>query len=246
VIDGAGPGQGPGPGDHPEGEVVVRDVQLHGPAEERRDGGLELPAGQELEARAVGPVVNEDAHELLNDRFRVLHQFGEPAVDLFEGWQRELGPDPGPGLIADRLRDHRCLVADAFQQPLGGERVPAQGKGPQGRVGAETDLDPPVFDAHQVSAAHGRGTPGVPPGVSPEPVLGVGIRVDQPDPAVVADGEGFACPIGPDLKIVVSCGGFDGGGHGGAFFRGAVVRVNVGLGGFDEGEFVPVGGVAGG
>jgi hypothetical protein len=26
-------------------------------------------------------------------------------VHLREGRQRELGPDPGPGLIADRLRD---------------------------------------------------------------------------------------------------------------------------------------------
>lgn len=27
------------------------------------------------------------------ERFRVLHQLGEPAVDLREGWQRELCPD---------------------------------------------------------------------------------------------------------------------------------------------------------
>jgi hypothetical protein len=192
----------------------VWDVQLHGPPEEHGDGWLELAAGEELEARAVGPVVDEDADQLLHDRFRVFHEFGEPAVDLFEGRQRELGPDPGPGLIADRLRDHRGLVADAFQQPLRGERVPAQREGPQGRAGPEPDLDPPEFDAHQVAAADGRRAAGVPPGVSPVPVLGVGSGVDQPDLSVVADGEGFACRVGPDLKIVVACGGFGDGGHG--------------------------------
>ena len=41
--------------------------------------------------------------ELAHDGFGVFHQFGEPAVHLREGRQRELGPDPGPGLIADRL-----------------------------------------------------------------------------------------------------------------------------------------------
>jgi hypothetical protein len=96
VIFGAGRGKGPGWGDHPDGEVVVRDAQFHGPAEECCDARLELPAGKELKARAVGPVVDKDADELLG-----LH-----------GWP--------------------VLVADAFQQPLGRERVPAEGEGPQG------------------------------------------------------------------------------------------------------------------
>src|SRR2546427_11707300 len=60
MVDRAGPGQFPGRGDHPDGEVVMRDIQLHGSPEECRNGWLELPAGEELESRAEGPVVNED------------------------------------------------------------------------------------------------------------------------------------------------------------------------------------------
>lgn len=59
VIDGAGSGQIPGEGDHPEAEVVVRDAQLQGSAEERRDGRVELTAGEELESRAEGAVVDD-------------------------------------------------------------------------------------------------------------------------------------------------------------------------------------------
>ena len=134
MVDGAGPGQFPGRGDHPDGEVVLRDIQLHGPAEECCNRWLELAAGEELESRAEGPVVDEDADELAHDRFGVLHQFGEPSVHLREGRQRELGPDAGPGLIADGLRSHCALVADAFQQPLGGERIPARRERPKGRA----------------------------------------------------------------------------------------------------------------
>jgi hypothetical protein len=49
-------------------------------------------------------VANEDADQLVKDRFPVLHRIGEPAVHLREGRQRELGPDTGPGRIADRWR----------------------------------------------------------------------------------------------------------------------------------------------
>ena len=83
----------------------MRDVQLHGSAEERCDGWVELAAGEELESRAEGRVVDEDADELLHDRLWVFHEFGEPAVHLGEGRQRELGADCCPGLIVDGLRD---------------------------------------------------------------------------------------------------------------------------------------------
>jgi hypothetical protein len=43
----------------------MRDSYLHGPPKERRDGRLELPAGEELECRAVGAVVDENADELV-------------------------------------------------------------------------------------------------------------------------------------------------------------------------------------
>ena len=72
----------------------------------------------------------------------------------------------------------------------------------------EPDLDAPVFDADQVAAADGGGAPGVPPGVPSEPVLGIRVGIDEPDPSVVADGEGFACRVGPDLEIVGLGGGF--------------------------------------
>ncbi len=83
--------------------MVVRDLQLHRTLEQLKDLRAELSAGEELESRAEGPVIDEDADELLHHRFGVFHQFGEPAVHLREGRQRELGPDPVPGLIADRL-----------------------------------------------------------------------------------------------------------------------------------------------
>ena len=41
-----------------------------------------------------------------------------------------------------------------------------------------------------------------------EPVPGFGGGIDKPDPSVVPDGEGFACRVGPDLKVVGLCGGF--------------------------------------
>lgn len=51
----------------------------------------------------------------------------------------------------------------------------------------------PVFDANQVSAAHGSITLGVPLGVTSVPGLGFRVWVDQPDPAVVMDGQGVTC-----------------------------------------------------
>ena len=54
----------------------------------------------------------------------------------------------------------------------------------------ETDLHPPVFDAHQVAAADGRVAPGVPPGVPGEPVHRIGGH--GPDPALMPDGQGSA------------------------------------------------------
>lgn len=59
VVDGAGAGKVPGGGDHPEGEVVVRDLQFHRPFKELKDGGVELSAGEELESRAEGAVVDD-------------------------------------------------------------------------------------------------------------------------------------------------------------------------------------------
>ena len=73
VVNGTGAGKCLGRGDHPEGEVVVRDVQFHGSLKEGCDGWLELSAGEELESRAVGAVVDEDADELSHDRFGVFH-----------------------------------------------------------------------------------------------------------------------------------------------------------------------------
>jgi len=109
-------------------------------------------------------------------------------------------------------------------------------------MGAGADLNLPVFDADQVAAADGCGAAGVPPGVASEPVLGVGVGIDKPDPSVVADGEGFACRVGPDRKIVGLGGGVDGGGHWGCVLSWCGRAGVFGLGGFDEGEFVPVGG----
>jgi hypothetical protein len=43
---------------------------------------VELAAGEELESRAEGAVVDEDTDELLHDRFGVFHEFGEPAAHL--------------------------------------------------------------------------------------------------------------------------------------------------------------------
>ena len=43
----------------------------------------------------------------------------------------------------------------------------------------------------KIAASDGRCTPGAPPGVPPEPALGVSVEVDKPDCPVVADGEGL-------------------------------------------------------
>ena len=59
VVDGAGPGEVPGGRGHPEGEVIVRDLQFHGAVEEGQDGGVEVSAGEELEAGAVGAVFDD-------------------------------------------------------------------------------------------------------------------------------------------------------------------------------------------
>jgi hypothetical protein len=179
----------------------VRDLQLQCPLEQDHHRGVELAAGEELEARAEGAVVDEDADELLHHRFGVFHEFGEPAADLLQGRQREFCPYPFPYLSADRLavQCHRGLagVADVFQEPPGGERVPAQREGPQRGVRPEADLDPPVFDAHQVAAADRRRAPGFPPGVPGEPVHRIGR--DGPDPALVPDGQGSAGRGEPDV-----------------------------------------------
>ena len=109
---------------------------------------------------------------------------------------------------------------------MAGEGVTAERGGPECGVGPETDLYPPEFDADQVAAADGRGSSGVPPDVPSEPVLGVGVGIDQPDSSVVADGERFAIRVGPDLNFAGLWGGVGDGAHGVVvFFRGAVVRV---------------------
>ena len=65
-------------------------------------------------------------------------------------------------------------------------------------MGAGADLNPPVFDADQVAAADGCRAAGVPPGVPSEPVLGIRVGIDKPDPSVVPDGQGFACRVESD------------------------------------------------
>ena len=160
---------------------------------------MELAAGEELEARAEGPVVNEDADELAHERFRVFHQFGEPVVDLRQARQRELGPDRVPGLIADRWLEGSPLPSSLMLSRShwveSGSRRSVKVRRAESR--SETDLDPPVFDAHQVAAADGRGAPGVPPGVPGEPVHRVGGH--GPDAALVPDGQGSAGRGEPDV-----------------------------------------------
>lgn len=112
-------------------------------------------------------------------------------------------------------------------------------------MGAGADLNLPVFDADQVAAADCRGAAGVPPGVSAVPVPGFRVGIDKPDLSVVPDGQGLARHVESDQCVAGLRGGVGDGAHGVVFFRGAVVLAFVGLGGFDEGEFVPVRGVAG-
>ncbi len=81
----------------------MRNLQFYGALEKVDDGRVEVAAGDELESRAEGAVVDEDADELLHYRVGVVHQFGEAAADLFQGGQREFCPDPRPGLVVDRL-----------------------------------------------------------------------------------------------------------------------------------------------
>ncbi|HET7140187.1 MAG TPA: hypothetical protein VFI36_08510 [Arthrobacter sp.] len=57
-----------------------RDFQLHPLMESVHDGWLAWAAGEELESRTIGIVVY-DADKLLHHRFRVVHEFGEPAAD---------------------------------------------------------------------------------------------------------------------------------------------------------------------
>lgn len=45
VVDGAGSGKAPGGGDHSDGEIVVRETQLHRTLKERGDGWVELSGG---------------------------------------------------------------------------------------------------------------------------------------------------------------------------------------------------------
>lgn len=102
----------------------MRDPQFQGVPEQGRHGGVDLAAGEELEARAVR-ALTDDADELPHDRFGVVHELGEPAVHLLEGRQGEFRPDRCPRLIVDWLARSlffRCFlgVADAFQEPLGG------------------------------------------------------------------------------------------------------------------------------
>jgi hypothetical protein len=49
----------PGRGDHPCGEAVVRNLQVQRALEKGQDRGVELAAGEELEARAEGAVVDD-------------------------------------------------------------------------------------------------------------------------------------------------------------------------------------------
>lgn len=53
LVDGTGPGQRPAGRGHPEREVVVWNLQLHGPLEQCCNDWLELPSREELKARAV-------------------------------------------------------------------------------------------------------------------------------------------------------------------------------------------------
>lgn len=71
VINGAGSGKIPRRRDSPDGEVVLRDVKYHRPTKKLYDGRMELPAGAELETRAKGPLVDEDADQLPHDRFGI-------------------------------------------------------------------------------------------------------------------------------------------------------------------------------
>lgn len=88
-------------GDHPDGEVVVGDLQFHCTMKEPCDGRMEIQIGEELESRTKGAVVDEDADELLHDRFGILIQFGESSADLCQGGQRELRSDLLPDLLGD-------------------------------------------------------------------------------------------------------------------------------------------------
>jgi hypothetical protein len=63
----------------------VRELQFHRTPEEPSGGGAELSAGEELESRAEGAVVDEDADELLHYGFGVFHELGEPAPHLVQG-----------------------------------------------------------------------------------------------------------------------------------------------------------------
>ena len=141
------------------------------------------------------------------------------------------------------MRRPGSVVGNGLQQPLFGQRVAAQLKGPQRRVRAESDLHPPVFDADQVAASDGCCAAGVPPGVASEPVLGIRVGVDEPDQFRRGERRGVCLPgrSGPGGRGI----GWvqrERGSFGGASF---VVLMCGGLGGLDEGEFVPVGGVAG-
>ena len=65
-VNGAASSQIPGRSDHPDREVVVRDIQFHGALEQPVDGRVEMTAGKELESGAEGAVVDEDADVLLH------------------------------------------------------------------------------------------------------------------------------------------------------------------------------------
>ena len=66
-VNGAASSQIPGRSDHPDREVVVRDIQFHGALEQPVDGRVvEMTAGKELESGAEGAVVYENADELLH------------------------------------------------------------------------------------------------------------------------------------------------------------------------------------
>lgn len=56
-VNGAASSQIPGRSDHPDREVVVRDVQFHRALEQPNDGRVETGAGEELEPRTEGSVV---------------------------------------------------------------------------------------------------------------------------------------------------------------------------------------------
>ena len=89
----------------------MRDVQLQRPPEQGQDRGVEVSAGEELEARAEGAVSDEDPDELAHHGFGVFHEFGEPAAHLRQGRQRELRPDPAPDArsVARELDDSDAL-----------------------------------------------------------------------------------------------------------------------------------------